>query len=59
LGGEKEAWSMRLEPLSRRAARNLGSILVQGDASTVQNIRFNLSNGEWQLIELLEDGGEP
>jgi hypothetical protein len=59
LGGEKEAWSMRLEPLSRRAARNLVSILVQGDASTVQNIRFNLSNGEWQLIELLEDGGEP
>ena len=58
LDGEKEAWSMRLEPLSRRAARNLSSILVRGDASTVQNIRFNLSDGEWQLIELLEDGGE-
>jgi hypothetical protein len=59
LGGEKDAWSMRLEPLSRRAARNLGSILVQGDASNVQIIRINLSNGEWQLIELFEDGGEP
>jgi len=59
LGGEKKAWSMRLEPLSRRVARNLGSIFVQGDASTVQNIRINLNNGEWQLIELLKDGGEP
>jgi len=59
LGGQKEAWTMRLEPLSRRAARNLRSILVQGNANTVQNIRFNLSNGEWQLIELLEGGGEP
>jgi hypothetical protein len=58
LGGEKEAWSMRLEPLSRRVARNLGSILVHGDASNVQNIRINLSNGEWQVIELLKDGGD-
>ena len=58
LGGEKQAWSMRLEPLSRRVARNLASILVQGNASNVQNIRINLSNGEWQLIELLADGGE-
>jgi len=58
LGGEKEAWSMRLEPLSRRAARNLSSILVHGNASNVQTIRINLGNGEWQLIELLKDGGD-
>ena len=59
LGGEMEAWSMRLEPHSRRVMRQLGSLLVQGDASNVKNIRFELANGEWQLIELIGDGGEP
>ena len=49
-----ETWSMVLKPVSHRIARQFNALVVTGNDRAVTSIRFNLKDGEWHLMELLE-----
>jgi hypothetical protein len=53
LSGTNNAWTIRLEPLSRRVSAQLTSMLVEGDEGSANSIRLELKDGEWSLMELL------
>jgi hypothetical protein len=53
LSGTNSAWTIRLEPLSRRVSAQLTSMLVEGDEDSANSIRLELKDGEWSLMELL------
>ena len=59
IAGESASWSVRMTPTSRRIARRLEGLQVDGDASSVTSIRINLTDGEWHLMEILRDEPEP
>jgi hypothetical protein len=52
LSGTEDCWSLHLEPLSRKIARQLKSMLVQGDEHSTHSIRLDLKDGEWSLMEI-------
>ena len=54
LDGTDSAWSMVLKPHSRRIARQLRALVVTGNYGSVTSIRFDLKDGEWHLMEILE-----
>jgi hypothetical protein len=54
LSGTNSSWSLRLEPLSQRVSRHLTSLLVTGDDKSVISIRFELKEGEWHLMEIVD-----
>lgn len=59
LSGTLESWRLKLTPTSDRLARHLQSLTVCGGASTINDIRFEMQNGEWQRLEMLHDAGPP
>ena len=58
LSGTDAAWSVRLTPISRRIARQLKGLQVNGSDQALSSIRIDLENGEWQLIHILPGDSE-
>lgn len=54
-----EGWSIRFTPRSRRIARNLQRILVNGHVDEISHIRIDLGDGEWHGMDLLKESDEP
>jgi hypothetical protein len=54
LSGTFSSWSLRLEPISPGVSRHLTSLLVRGDDTSVTSIRFELKEGEWHLMEIMD-----
>lgn len=54
LDGESDAWSLLLRPRSKRIAKQLTSLTVTGNAEAVLTIRFDLKDGEWHTMEILQ-----
>jgi len=52
LTGIESDWSLRLQPRSRRMARQLAGLTVHGNGESVTAIRFDLAGGEWHLMEI-------
>ena len=50
-----EGWSIRLTPRSKRIARNLEGLSVNGNGDVIDSIRISLGDGEWHKIELQQD----
>jgi len=59
LSGTPEGWRLQLTPSSERLARHLQNLTVRGGASTIDDIRFEMQNGEWQHLEILHDTDPP
>jgi hypothetical protein len=58
LSGSADSWSMRLTPISRRIARQLTSLQVDGDGESATAIRFDLKGGEWHQMAIIRDATE-
>jgi len=54
LSGVEEDWSLRLLPRSGRMAKQLTSLTVTGDLESVTAIRFDLKDGEWHNMEIIQ-----
>jgi len=54
LSGTDAAWSLRLEPISHSASRHLTSLHVMGDEKSINSIRFELRDGEWHLMGIMD-----
>lgn len=54
LSGTPCAWSLRLEPKSRRISAHLTAMLVTGDENTINNMRIELKDDEWSSMEILK-----
>ena len=54
LAGTISSWSLRLKPISASASRHLTSLLITGDDTSVTSIRFELKEGEWHLMEIMD-----
>lgn len=52
LTGTAADWVLRLQPRVKRVAAHLQYIEVRGDAASVQSIRIQFDDQEWQLMEL-------
>jgi hypothetical protein len=59
LSGTSSSWTLRLEPLSQSVSRHLTGLLVKGDDNSVNSIRFELNEGEWHLMEIVEIDSKP
>jgi len=59
LSGTSSSWTLRLEPLSQSVSRHLTGLLVKGDDNSVNSIRFELNEGEWHLMEIVETDSKP
>ena len=59
LSSTSDAWTMRLEPHSRRISAHLTAMLVEGDEDSANSIRLELKDGEWSLMELSHTELEP
>ena len=55
LSGTDSSWSLQLEPLSRKIAKQLSGLLIKGDDKSVLSIRFDLQGGEWHQMDILSD----
>ena len=55
LTGSMLDWRIDLAPRSKRLASQLSRMQVSGANDQILEIRFDLADGEWQLIELLHD----
>ena len=55
LSGTHDAWSVQLTPISRRIARQLTAMQVNGDDQSVTSIRINLEGGEWHIMDILRN----
>ena len=55
LSGVHDAWSVQLTPISRRIAKQLTGLQVNGDDQSVTSIRINLKGGEWHVMDLLRN----
>lgn len=55
LHGSEEAWRLQLTPKPERLARQLSGITVCGGRDAIDSIRFDMHNGEWQLLQILHD----
>lgn len=54
LSGVEGDWSLQLRPRSKRIARQLTSITVTGNGESVTNIRFDLKDGEWHMMQIMQ-----
>lgn len=59
LTGTACAWSLRLEPKSRKISSHLASMLVTGDENVVSSIRVDMKKDEWSLMDILHAKVEP
>jgi len=54
LSGTPCAWSLKLEPKSKRVAAHLANMLVTGDEHVISSMRIELKEDEWSLMEILK-----
>ena len=54
LSGREDDWSLQLLPRSKRMAKQVASLTVTGDLSAVTAIRFDLNDGEWHNMEIIQ-----
>ena len=54
LSGVEEDWSLQLLPRSKRMAKQVTSLTVTGDLESVTAIRFDLKDGEWHNMEIIQ-----
>ena len=54
LSGVEDDWSLQLLPHSKRIAKQITSLTVTGDANSVTAIRFDLKDGEWHNMEIIQ-----
>ena len=54
LSGIEEDWSLRLLPRSKKMAKQMTSLTVTGDSNSVTTIRFDLKDGEWHNMEIVQ-----
>lgn len=54
LSGIEEDWSLRLLPRSKKMAKQMTSLTVTGDSNSVTAIRFDLKDGEWHNMEIVQ-----
>jgi hypothetical protein len=59
LSGTEESWRLRLTPISERLAKQLDHLTVRGGLETIDEIRFDMPNGEWQQLEIIQAVAEP
>lgn len=59
LTGTEDSWRLRLTPTTKRLAKQLGQLTVCGGQSTIDEIRFEMHNGEWQRLEIIRPAPEP
>ena len=59
LSGTDASWSLHLEPISHSASRHLASLHVMGDEKSINSIRFELREGEWHFMEIMDAGLKP
>ena len=55
ISGSSDAWVVQLTPLSRKLARQLEGIRIDGNATAVTSIRIDLGDDEWQRMEILSE----
>lgn len=58
LSGTSNNWSLQLTPRSRQVSSRLQALHVVGDASAITSIRFDLHEGEWHLLKMLQEEPE-
>ena len=54
LSGVEEDWSLQLLPRSKKMAKQVTSLTVTGDLESVTAIRFDLKDGEWHNMEIIQ-----
>jgi len=59
LAGESDAWTLRLEPLSKKVSAHMTTMFIKGDADSANSIRLELKHGEWSLMEFIDIDSEP
>jgi hypothetical protein len=59
LSGTDASWSLHLEPISQTASRHLTSLHVKGGEKSINSIRFELRDGEWHFMEIMDADLKP
>lgn len=59
LTGSLDNWNLQLQPKGQRLSRHLQGMQVRGVDGTLRDIRVDLGDEEWQLIELLPPADSP
>jgi hypothetical protein len=59
LTGTLKRWHLKLIPSSGRLSRQLRGLTVNGGDDTINNLRFEMQNGEWQHLEIIHDAAPP
>jgi hypothetical protein len=59
LSGTPENWCLQLTPSSERLARQLNGLTVRGGLDRIDDLRFEMQNGEWQLLQIVHDATPP
>ena len=54
LSGVEEDWSLQLLPRSKKMVKQVTSLTVTGDLESVTAIRFDLKDGEWHNMEIIQ-----
>lgn len=54
LSGSDDDWSLQLLPRSKRMAKQVTSLTVTGDLGAVTAIRFDLNDGEWHNMQIIQ-----
>ena len=57
--GDRQAWTLQLTPVSRRIAKRLRRLEVNGDEQSATSIRIDLREGEWHRMEILRSEPQP
>ena len=53
--GAAGVWELLLTPGDPRVAEQVDSVVIRGRGDRVRSIHTNLSNGDWQRLDLLVD----
>ncbi|RPH97891.1 MAG: outer membrane lipoprotein carrier protein LolA [Lysobacterales bacterium] len=59
LSGTEDKWRLRLTPTAKSLAKQLDQLTVCGGLGTIDKIRFDMQNGEWQHLEIIHTASEP
>jgi hypothetical protein len=54
LSGDSDSWRVELTPISKRLAKQVQALHINGNASSVTEITVNLADDEWHRMEILE-----
>jgi len=59
LSGTLENWCLEMTPSSEHLARQLDGLTVRGGLGRIDDMRFEMQNGEWQLLQIVHDATPP